>query len=122
MLRRPPRSTRTDPLFPYTTLFRSLVEEASGGIDQPASTKCPILGSGGGFGKFAPMATCVDFTRRYLLFLHRTALPVGQLRVKAHRSCRSLRSLPPHAEARPPVRRRVSGIVPPGCSPGSAGW
>src|SRR3546814_2234960 len=24
MLRRPPRSTRTDPLFPYTTLFRSL--------------------------------------------------------------------------------------------------
>src|SRR3546814_1295849 len=24
MLRRPPRSTRTDPLFPYTTLFRSV--------------------------------------------------------------------------------------------------
>src|SRR3546814_2444797 len=28
MIRRPPRSTRTDTLFPYTTLFRSL----SGGI------------------------------------------------------------------------------------------
>src|SRR3546814_7652787 len=27
MIRRPPRSTRTDTLFPYTTLFRSLVEE-----------------------------------------------------------------------------------------------
>src|SRR3546814_5285261 len=30
MMRRPPRSTRTDPLFPYTTLFRSpgkLVDE-----------------------------------------------------------------------------------------------
>src|SRR3546814_14057435 len=26
MIRRPPRSTRTDPLFPYTTLFRSLGE------------------------------------------------------------------------------------------------
>src|SRR3546814_5991352 len=26
MLRRPPRSTRTDTLFPYTTLFRSLVD------------------------------------------------------------------------------------------------
>src|SRR3546814_20457383 len=26
MLRRPPRSTRTDPLFPYTTLFRSAAE------------------------------------------------------------------------------------------------
>src|SRR3546814_10867228 len=26
MLRRPPRSTRTDTLFPYTTLFRSMIE------------------------------------------------------------------------------------------------
>src|SRR3546814_20322232 len=28
MIRRPPRSTRTDTLFPYTTLFRSAVEFA----------------------------------------------------------------------------------------------
>src|SRR3546814_183414 len=27
MIRRPPRSTRTDTLFPYTTLFRSLAQE-----------------------------------------------------------------------------------------------
>src|SRR3546814_15684692 len=27
MIRRPPRSTRTDTLFPYTTLFRSHVEQ-----------------------------------------------------------------------------------------------
>src|SRR3546814_2302038 len=27
MIRRPPRSTRTDPLFPYTTLFRSVVSD-----------------------------------------------------------------------------------------------
>src|SRR3546814_13370306 len=27
MIRRPPRSTRTDTLFPYTTLFRSLTRE-----------------------------------------------------------------------------------------------
>src|SRR3546814_9168624 len=46
MIRRPPRSTRTDTLFPYTTLFRSLSEHinaynpalrqyinASGGLD-----------------------------------------------------------------------------------------
>src|SRR3546814_17626829 len=26
MIRRPPRSTRTDTLFPYTTLFRSVVD------------------------------------------------------------------------------------------------
>src|SRR3546814_20702204 len=29
MIRRPPRSTRTDTLFPYTTLFRSEVIKAS---------------------------------------------------------------------------------------------
>src|SRR3546814_17772112 len=28
MIRRPPRSTRTDTLFPYTTLFRSIVRRA----------------------------------------------------------------------------------------------
>src|SRR3546814_20166608 len=28
MIRRPPRSTRTDTLFPYTTLFRSMVRHA----------------------------------------------------------------------------------------------
>src|SRR3546814_11664510 len=30
MIRRPPRSTRTDTLFPYTTLFRSPVDIAPG--------------------------------------------------------------------------------------------
>src|SRR3546814_8526776 len=33
MRRPPPRSTRTDPLFPYTTLFRSA---RSRGVDRPA--------------------------------------------------------------------------------------
>src|SRR3546814_3160109 len=28
MIRRPPRSTRTDTLFPYTTLFRSIEQDA----------------------------------------------------------------------------------------------
>src|SRR3546814_11902697 len=28
MIRRPPRSTRTDTLFPYTTLFRSILDGA----------------------------------------------------------------------------------------------
>src|SRR3546814_11037020 len=30
MIRRPPRSTRTDTLFPYTTLFRSEVQRDTG--------------------------------------------------------------------------------------------
>src|SRR3546814_8897947 len=42
MLRRPPRSTRTDTLFPYTTLFRSL------GLDalrlEPAARRRGIFG------------------------------------------------------------------------------
>src|SRR3546814_4376596 len=33
MIRRPPRSTRTDTLFPYTTLFRSVGDEVDGGAD-----------------------------------------------------------------------------------------
>src|SRR3546814_13181639 len=32
MIRRPPRSTRTDTLFPYTTLFRSVAEFVAGEI------------------------------------------------------------------------------------------
>src|SRR3546814_1362388 len=35
MIRRPPRSTRTDTLFPYTTLFRSLLLTVAG--DRPAA-------------------------------------------------------------------------------------
>src|SRR3546814_4245863 len=36
MIRRPPRSTRTDTLFPYTTLFRSMVLiPARGGASMP---------------------------------------------------------------------------------------
>src|SRR3546814_15004782 len=36
MIRRPPRSTRTDTLFPYTTLFRSaLMLQAVTGTGQP---------------------------------------------------------------------------------------
>src|SRR3546814_13209334 len=38
MIRRPPRSTRTDTLFPYTTLFRSILSQGYGACPsiQPA--------------------------------------------------------------------------------------
>src|SRR3546814_18510631 len=39
MIRRPPRSTRTDTLFPYTTLFRSTAEHYSPG----GSSSQPLL-------------------------------------------------------------------------------
>src|SRR3546814_5271504 len=35
MLRRPPRSTRTDTLFPYTTLFRSITRTAASDRNAP---------------------------------------------------------------------------------------
>src|SRR3546814_1911932 len=44
MIRRPPRSTRTDTLFPYTTLFRSVRSEvARGRAIIPANINHPEL-------------------------------------------------------------------------------
>src|SRR3546814_12168452 len=37
MIRRPPRSTRTDTLFPYTTLFRSEMIGAEGDVEMVAA-------------------------------------------------------------------------------------
>src|SRR3546814_2150579 len=48
MIRRPPRSTRTDTLFPYTTLFRSRGggEDDRGGTGPALPRNCRALGSG----------------------------------------------------------------------------
>src|SRR3546814_2574086 len=52
MILRPPRSTRTDPLFPYTTLFRSPIFcSPAGGRAADQST-----------GKFARWSTATDWT------------------------------------------------------------
>src|SRR3546814_6586225 len=56
MIRRPPRSTRTDTLFPYTTLFRSHgpeMRESQAITGNPSTGKRPIEGrveAGGGAG------------------------------------------------------------------------
>src|SRR3546814_6774112 len=47
MIRRPPRSTRTDTLFPYTTLFRSRLEQMS--------TRIAYLIAGVGIAAWAPL-------------------------------------------------------------------
>src|SRR3546814_20139348 len=39
MIRRPPRSTRTDTLFPYTTLFRSRVVAGKSGMRLKTDTR-----------------------------------------------------------------------------------
>src|SRR3546814_1057446 len=47
MLRRPPRSTRTDTLFPYTTLFRSLfvADEVENALTYLREIFLPVLPS-----------------------------------------------------------------------------
>src|SRR3546814_2095901 len=52
MIRRPPRSTRTDTLFPYTTLFRS------GRTGQEAKLFCEVRGQGADRAGGAPRQIC----------------------------------------------------------------
>src|SRR3546814_13838405 len=48
MIRRPPRSTRTDTLFPYTTLFRSHRVRAEGSGRRDRVSRLRHRGGGGG--------------------------------------------------------------------------
>src|SRR3546814_10602283 len=48
MIRRPPRATRTDTLFPYTTLFRSRRRAPGGAWRQPAQIPTPRHSRSGG--------------------------------------------------------------------------
>src|SRR3546814_12518890 len=52
MIRRPPRSTRTDTLFPYTTLFRSVQEPAPGGARMAALVQVVQVGNPAAVGAF----------------------------------------------------------------------
>src|SRR3546814_10226379 len=53
MFRRPPRSTRTDTLFLYTTLFRSLLDDFDGRIQCTRGIRLGQLGRiGNGINKF----------------------------------------------------------------------
>src|SRR3546814_2566791 len=61
MIRRPPRSTRTDTLFPYTTLFRS------GKVKRPAR---PVMGKEGA-------ETCARRPRERRVARHRAARRLG---------------------------------------------
>src|SRR3546814_2242446 len=47
MIRRPPRSTRTDTLFPYTTLFRSAAPDRRGGDNCGKRAMSALLFHGG---------------------------------------------------------------------------
>src|SRR3546814_6979809 len=63
MIRRPPRSTRTDTLFPYTTRFRSAGEQAQ--FQDQAESRMKDLSHGAGRWRRAPTSSAmrVDDTR-----------------------------------------------------------
>src|SRR3546814_5003904 len=72
MIRRPPRSTRTDTLFPYTTLFRSVVPAIAFAQNNRGEVRyesghgqvaCTVLSNGKpGYG--VPMVACVSLRGR----------------------------------------------------------
>src|SRR3546814_8605470 len=78
MIRRPPRSTRTDTLFPYTTLFRSaiLIETCQ----DPLQVKAAVNGA-----KLARAAAAVDVP----LMVQVTVETTGTLLVGADQQGRS---------------------------------
>src|SRR3546814_1057515 len=83
MIRRPPRSTRTDTLFPYTTLFRSELPDGACGrprLEPPAAPDRPRLGQ--------PETSQTDPGRQGRLLRYRWPRPqaVGRHRSEEHTS------------------------------------
>src|SRR3546814_14931225 len=79
MIRLPPRSTRTDTLFPYTTLFRSC-----GGrrIDVHAADWVPDLRAGDGSG----LVHVISFARRVRLHRYSSIPAFGNIAPWRYRS------------------------------------
>src|SRR3546814_21124599 len=92
MIRRQPRSTRTDTLFPYTTLFRSAYAASSSVAAAPVSLSAGM------------------FTNREALQANRKApfkhLRVGQVRI-GHMGLHRVRAV----EARPRSRAPGNGFI-----------
>src|SRR3546814_11055512 len=70
MIRRPPRSTRTDTLFPYTTLFRSYAGAIDLGYKLPTSMSISLHGG------YAYTSTKRDASRREFRFVPADELPI----------------------------------------------
>src|SRR3546814_1386299 len=79
MLRRPPRSTRTDTLFPYTTLFRSTECAAAHGSD--GSSWPSLLPDHGPSASLGSKLKVISFQRSYCA--------IGSFRGEQRRTARS---------------------------------
>src|SRR3546814_12027651 len=76
MIRRPPRSTRTDTLFPYTTLFRSGQGIAAGVVAEPRRGDHRAVADGAGHRQGKAEAGGAGEVARQRGDAHRTALAV----------------------------------------------
>src|SRR3546814_1748869 len=82
MIRRPPRSTRTDTLFPYTTLFRSPISTTPAppsNTSDPSSPRSPINACG----RISPTGRSEEHTSE-LQSLMRISYAVFCLKKKKH--------------------------------------
>src|SRR3546814_13952206 len=70
MIRRPPRSTRTDTLFPYTTLFRSDLQDDGAALEHQDAV-LPV-------GRHLSKRLLLEVRRRPLVQRVEQALPVGE--------------------------------------------
>src|SRR3546814_2268789 len=91
MMRRPPRSTRTDTLFPYTTLFRSIgcgyPEGATGhniGRQTVLRAQLPLAVAGGVVSRFCASGRSEEHTSE-LQSLMRISYAVFCLKKKNHK-------------------------------------
>src|SRR3546814_13850603 len=73
MRRRPPRSTRTDTLLPYTTLFRS-----PAGVARKRMRRPPGVGDGGP-GKDAGSRQAINHSRQHGLFAAMQMIGAGRI-------------------------------------------
>src|SRR3546814_2737408 len=64
MIRRPPRSTRTDTLFPYTTLFRSAFRTKVQPASNAGASFCAMRAAGAFHGMIAPTTPTGSRTNR----------------------------------------------------------
>src|SRR3546814_2609289 len=80
MIRRPPRSTRTDTLFPYTTLFRSPGRARAAGCG-PATTTWSSSGTAAGCGRAAAAGDSAELSGHFLM-----AWPATRVRSEEHTS------------------------------------
>src|SRR3546814_15187803 len=100
MIRRPPRSTRTDTLFPYTTLFRSRFQVA----DRRVGGQIPLACRRRRFSR-ATLIIKDDLAPGGHVFPHRRVCQIGMIQARPTVD-RPPGNLARHARCPPPFSRR----------------